>query len=97
MTDIKSSKTTFTDTTPQGETFNLLLAGRNRWAMEQLIKAGVKDCTPSDTPAPRWAAYTHNLRSFGVPIETANEKHKGPYPRTHARYVLRAQVKGGAH
>ena len=96
MIENTSNKAVFTVTTPQGETFNLTLAGRNRWAMEQLMRAGRKGCTPIKNPAMRWAAYVHNLRKFGVPIETVTEKHAGPYPGTHARYVLLAQVEGGA-
>ena len=96
MTDKKTRQAVFTVNTPTGETFNLTLAGRNLWAMEQLIRAGRKGCTPFTNPAPRWSAYIHNLRNFGVTIETLTEPHKGPYPGTHARYVLRAKVEGGA-
>lgn len=64
--------------------------GRNAWALLALWKAGTQGVTPIDTPAPRWSGYVHNLRRAGVPIETVHEKHGGPYPGTHARYVLRA-------
>ncbi|SHK55063.1 hypothetical protein SAMN05444000_13812 [Shimia gijangensis] len=95
MTEQKQEKTIYTITTAMGKTFNLVLAGRNRWAMEQLMKAGTHGCTPINNPAPRWSAYAFNLREFGVPIETVTERHAGPYPGHHARYVLQAQVQRG--
>lgn len=92
--------TAYTVTPSDGEAFRIVVSGRDRWALEQLRKAGGKGCTPIDNPAPRWAAYVHNLRVLGVPIETLHEPHAGDYPGTHARYVLRATVtpwgKGGA-
>lgn len=83
--------------TPDGvEPFVVFVKGRDAWALEQLIKAGAKGCTPIKQPAPRWSAYIHNLRALGVPIETVHEQHFGEYPGTHGRYVLQAKVtKGG--
>lgn len=79
--------------TPEGgETFNITVKGRERWALEQLISAGQKGCTPIDNPAPRWSGYVHTLRQAGVPIETVTEPHGGTFRGTHARYVLRAQA-----
>lgn len=71
---------------------NIVVSGRDRWALEALIAAGAKGCTPIDTPGPRWSGYVFNLRNAGVPIETITEAHKGPFAGTHARYVLRASV-----
>lgn len=71
---------------------DIVVSGRDRWALEALIAAGPKGCTPLDTPGPRWSGYVHNLRSLGVPIETVTEAHGGPFAGTHARYVLRASV-----
>ena len=68
------------------------VSGRERWALEALIAAGLKGCTPIDTPGPRWSGYVHNLRKLGVPIETITEPHSGPFAGTHARYVLKACV-----
>jgi hypothetical protein len=68
------------------------VSGRDRWALEFLIRAANKGCTPIDTPGPRWSAYVYNLRNLGVCIETLNEPHKGPFSGTHARYVLRSTV-----
>ncbi len=83
-----------------GEAFRIVVSGRDRWALDELRKAGAKGCTPIDNPAPRWAAYVHNLRALGVVIDTLHEPHAGDFPGTHARYVLRATVtpwgKGGA-
>ena len=75
-----------------GLTKDVIVSGRDRWALEALIAAGVKGCTPIDTPGPRWSGYVHNLRKLGVPIETLTEAHDGPFAGSHARYVLRASV-----
>lgn len=69
------------------------VSGRDRWALECLIAAGPKGCTPIDTPGPRWSAYVHNLRALGVVIETIHESHGGPFSGTHARYVLQSIVR----
>lgn len=72
--------------------------GRDRWALQQLMQAGAKGCTPITTPAPRWSAYVHNLRKAGVQIATLHEPHGGAFPGTHGRYVLQCDVvqEGGA-
>lgn len=75
-----------------GATRTVVVSGRDRWALECLIAAREKGCTPIDTPGPRWSAYVHNLRELGIPIETITEAHGGPFKGTHARYVLRALV-----
>lgn len=71
---------------------SIVVNGRDRWALEALIKAGPKGCTPIHNPAPRWAAYVHKLRDAGVTIETFTETHGGPFAGHHARYVLACQV-----
>lgn len=83
---------------PEGsEPFNAQIKGRELWALERLIHAGSRGCTPITEPAPRWSAYVHKLRRRGIPIETRHEAHGGPYPGNHARYILKAYaVKGGA-
>lgn len=70
----------------------VVVSGRDRWALECLIAAGQKGCTPIDTPGPRWSGYVFNLRALGVPIETVKEAHGGDFSGTHARYVLSAPV-----
>ncbi len=83
-----------------GDPFRIVVSGRDRWALEELRKAGAKGCTPIDNPAPRWSAYVFNLREIGVEIETITEAHEGDFPGHHGRYVLRSGVtldwKGGA-
>ena len=69
------------------------VSGRDRWALEALIAAGRRGCTPIDTPGPRWSSYVHNLRKLSVPVETLTEPHSGPFSGTHARYILRASVR----
>lgn len=76
----------------QDETSTILISGRDRWALECLIAAGEKGCTPIDTPGPRWSGYVFNLRALGIEIETVTEPHGGPFSGTHARYLLRSHV-----
>ena len=87
-------------TPTDGDAFRIIVGGRDRWALEELRKAGAKGCTPINNPAPRWSAYVFNLRDLGVEIETVTESHEGDFPGHHGRYVLRSGVapewKGGA-
>ncbi|ODT70928.1 MAG: hypothetical protein ABS75_10955 [Pelagibacterium sp. SCN 63-23] len=85
----------FTVTGPTGTTATIIVKGRDRWALESLIRAGTKGCTPIDHPGPRWSAYVFELRKLGVVIETLHEKHGGPFKGNHARYVLRSTVSAG--
>ena len=66
--------------------------GRLEWALLQLAEAGARGCTPIDNPAPRWSGYVHALRERGVDIETVTERHSGPFPGNHARYILHGIV-----
>ncbi|WP_425356382.1 winged helix domain-containing protein [Xaviernesmea rhizosphaerae] len=75
---------------PEGQP--ITVAGRNLWALRLLMKAGKDGCTPIEQPGPRWSDYTHKLRKFGFAIETVHETHGGPFPGTHARYILHSQV-----
>lgn len=84
--------TTYAVTPGAGEAFRIVLAGRDRWALEQLLRAGTKGCTPMDTPAPRWSAYVHKLRTLGLEIVTLHEAHGGDFAGHHGRYVLRSAV-----
>jgi hypothetical protein len=79
--------------TKNGDSFQVTVSGRDKWALETLINAGSKGCTPINNPAPRWAAYVFNLRGIGIPIETHTETHTGPFSGTHARYELLATVR----
>ena len=71
-----------------GRTFK----GRFAWALAALIGAGERGATPIDHPGPRWSHYVYVLRRAGLEIETLDERHAGPYPGRHARYVLRSPV-----
>ena len=83
----------FTLITPTGQQLALRLNGRVSWALNELIKANMKGCTPINQPAPRWSAYVHVLRHrYGLDIATIHERHNGPFPGTHARYVLKSNV-----
>jgi hypothetical protein len=66
--------------------------GRAAWALQQLLKAGEKGCTPITHPGPRWSHYVWLLRGMGILIETIHEPHAGPFPGTHARYILKSEV-----
>jgi hypothetical protein len=57
-----------------------------------LKRQGERGCTPITTPGPRWSAYVFNLRGMGLIIETIHESHEGPFPGTHARYVLHSPI-----
>lgn len=83
---------TFTIQNEHASPFTVSIKGRRRWALECLIDAGVKGCTPIDTPGPRWSAYTFSLKKSGIQIETNHEPHAGSWPGTHARYVLKSHV-----
>ena len=71
----------------------ILVSGHNAWALKELIHAGVRGCTPIDTPGPRWSGYVHNLRNLGLEIETVPEAHGGQFPGTYARYILRSSIR----
>jgi hypothetical protein len=70
----------------------ITIKGRDAWALVNLIEAGEKGCTPLTTPGPRWSGYVHKLRRAGLVVETIHENHSGPFPGSHARYVLRSRV-----
>jgi hypothetical protein len=93
MTFQRWGKTQFTVTNTDGTTRTIHVQGRDRWALESLIKAGAKGCTAIDHPGPRWSAYVHDLRhEHGLDIETIHEEHGPPFEGTHGRYVLRSAV-----
>ena len=84
---------TFVWTCDQADS-TLPLTGRNAWALSRLISAGERGVTPISEPSgPRWSAYIHNLRGLGIDIEKITEAHGGAFPGTHARYVLRSEVR----
>jgi hypothetical protein len=78
-----------------GETVRAITpAGRDAWALAELIHAGADGCTPIDNPGPRWSGYIFKLkRIYGLNIESITERHGGDYAGKHARYVLRSKVR----
>ncbi len=91
-------KKAFLVKTQHQEFKKLELQGRLAWALENLVRARQSGCTPIDTPGPRWSGYVHNLRrDYSLDIETVTEPHKGPFPGTHARYVLKSHVRPVDH
>lgn len=88
---------------PSGEVTNITVrvdggkarsfAGREAWALDQLLKAGKAGVTTLQRPAPRWSHYVYLLRRDGVKIETKHECHGGPFSGHHGRYFLRSRVK----
>ena len=73
--------------------FPFSVKGHDAWALLELIKEGPEGCTPIDNPGPCWSAYVFNLRQLGLVIETKHEGHTGPFPGSHARYILKSRVR----
>lgn len=73
-----------------GET--LATVGREAWCLAQLIANGPQGVTPLERPAPRWSDYVFRLRKRGLPVQTIEEPHGGPYRGHHARYRLDVPV-----
>ena len=72
--------------------FFITISGRVRWALDQLIEAGLSGCTPIWQAGPRWSDYVYRLRALGIQAETIREPHGGDFPGNHGRYVLRSHV-----
>ncbi len=86
-------KAAFLVETGGGKKVVLELRGRDAWALSELVMAGASGCTPITHPGPRWSGYVYRLkRKHGLSVETVHETHKGPFPGTHARYVLKTRV-----
>jgi hypothetical protein len=66
----------------------LHLAGREDWALRELLTAGDRGCTPISHPGPRLSDYVFKLRKRGVDVATLTEPHDGP----HGRDILRSKV-----
>ena len=76
------------------ETRTVTLSGRDAWALQELVTAGTRGCTPIDHPGPRWSGYVHKLRhKYGIHVETVDERHGGQFAGRHARYILRSNVR----
>lgn len=88
----KWGKVKFLVERPNGFSLAIEVVGRNRWALEMLIAAGQRCCSPIEAPGPRWSGYVQMLRQLGVSIETICENQGGDFAGSHARYVLASKV-----
>ena len=70
------------------------IKGRDAWPLRDLIGAGARGCTPTQSPAPRWSAYIHKShQEHGLPVETLHEAHGGAFKGGHGHHVLRARTR----
>lgn len=83
---------TVTPYDPDAAPVTIAVCRRVLWALELLVRAGPRGCSPITETAPRWAAYFHSLSGLGAPIDTIHEQHQGDFPGTLARYFLGATV-----
>ena len=90
MSDLFTPVTSLLIELPDGQ--QRRFRGREAWALNELILAGARGCTPIDNPAPRWSHYVFLLRRH-LNVETVPESHKGPFAGSHARYVLRTPLR----
>jgi hypothetical protein len=68
-------------------------AGRDAWALGELILAGETGCTPLTHVGPRWSGYIFKLRRvYRINVESVEEQHGGEFAGRHVRYVLRSRV-----
>lgn len=75
------------------ETREIILMGRDRWALEMLILAGPRGLTAIEMNGPRLHAYVFDLRhEHGLTIIREDEPHGGDFPGRHGRYFLRSKV-----
>jgi hypothetical protein len=79
---------TFTVRTGSAERFTVTVMGRDRWALEMLMRTGTTGRMPIARPAPRRLAYVFKRRARGAQIGTV---YAGPFAGTH-RYVPRNSV-----
>ena len=71
----------------------ICLQGRDRWALEMLMKVGAKGLTAIELNGPRIHAYIHDLRhDHGLSIIMETEAHEGDFPGWHGRYFLLSKV-----
>jgi hypothetical protein len=93
MTSTKRGRRITFNVTEGEDVRTITPAGRDAWALGELILAGETECTPITTPGPRWSGYIFKLkRIYRLSIETVTEMHGGDFAGKHARYVLRSRV-----
>lgn len=66
--------------------------GRFAQTLALLIENGPAGLSSLESPGVRLSHYVFRLRRDGVPIETHDERHSGPYKGRHGRYRLAAPV-----
>jgi hypothetical protein len=72
---------------------NIVVRGRDAWALSSLIDASDVGCTPITHVGPRWSHYIWKLRTvYGLAIESVEEQHGGEFSGRHVRYVLRSRI-----
>jgi hypothetical protein len=75
------------------ETREIVLMGRDRWALEMLMLAGARGITAIEMNGPRLHAYIFDLRhEHGLSIVREDEPHGGDFPGHHGRYFLMSKV-----
>ncbi len=66
--------------------------GRFAQTLDLLVERGSEGLTSLESPGVRLSHYVFRLRRDGVPIETQDERHSGPFAGRHGRYRLTAPV-----
>lgn len=66
--------------------------GRFAQTLDLLVENGPAGLSSLESPGVRLSHYVFRLRREGVPIETEDERHAGPYCGRHGRYRLTAPV-----
>lgn len=80
-------------TVNDGEPREIVLMGRDRWALEMLMLAGPRGITAIEMNGPRLHAYIFDLRhEHGLSILREDEPHGGDFPGHHGRYFLKSNV-----
>jgi hypothetical protein len=70
----------------------LQVIGREAWMLDLLKTRGDKGVTTIEVSGARMSHYVMKLRRKGLDIETADERHSGPFAGSHGRYVLRSSI-----
>lgn len=71
---------------------DMIVSGREAWALDQLLTAGQRGVTPITHVGPRWSEYIRRLRGRGIDIETIHEGHRGAFAGRHGRYLLKSTI-----
>jgi hypothetical protein len=70
----------------------LKVTKRIAWMLDLLKTRGDKGVTTIEVPGARMSHYVMMLRRLGLVIETADERHSGPFSGSHGRYILRSPI-----